>query len=298
MLLGFPENNNQQSLYDGQDIEIDYRGEDVTVENLARVLSGRSPLASSMPVIPAHSASQVNLFLYLTGHGGDGFFKFQDVEEILATDLGALLRQRAFANVLFIADTCQAFTLGEKMQDLHNVVVVGSSLRDESSYAHHSNAELGLAMIERYTYALEQFLVKNAKTRNIFAQKLHDALIAPYSYESQRAHIGMQQLGTSNETAVLGDYLVNRQAAPPAPRPWSPKALWTTAAVAEKPLVSSLARRTERKTSMGDVITPLLVDDTPSYETLGIGVLMMTLCATSIVSLAFQRRSTAKDKTD
>ena len=106
------------SLYNGDDVEIDYRGEDVTVENLARVLAGRAPPGSTLPVIPADTPS-ANIFVYLTGHGGDSFFKFQDVEEIMAADLAALFRHRSFHRALFIADTCQAFNMGDQMEDMN-----------------------------------------------------------------------------------------------------------------------------------------------------------------------------------
>ena len=237
------------SLYKGDDIEIDYRGEDVTVENLARVLSGKAPPGSILPVIPADTPT-ANIFLYLTGHGGDSFFKFQDVEEIMAADLAALLRQRSFHRALFIADTCQAFTLGDQMEDMANannrVIMIGSSLRDESSYAHHSNTDLGLASIERYTFALDQFISGNNNMKNTNWQTIgiYDALVAPYSYESQRAHIGIRppSIQTDNATGiVLADFFVNKAsqqhqgaATLTMAQPWSTKNFWKTNAASNE----------------------------------------------------------------
>ena len=64
---------NEDSLFDSS-VELDYRGEDVTVDNFLRVLLGESK--------PGHRQldldSDTNLLVYLTGHGGDSFFKFQD----------------------------------------------------------------------------------------------------------------------------------------------------------------------------------------------------------------------------
>jgi phosphatidylinositol glycan class K len=225
------------SLYEGDSIEIDYRGEDVTVENLARVLSGRQRPGSSLPVLPAdvHGA---NVFLYLTGHGGDGFFKFQDVEEILAADLTALVQQRSFHQFLFLADTCQAFTLADdRFKALPAVSMVGSSLRDESSYAHHSNVDLGLAMIERYTYAMEQFL----RQKSWASLGLYEALVAPFSYESQRAHVGFHTPAVGPEEGLfVGDFFLNRQAAEDSPpRAWPSHGIWRdwTTAIQENGLV-------------------------------------------------------------
>jgi len=71
----------------GETVEVDYRGYEVTVEGVLRVLTGRVP-----PHTPKskrlESDARSNVFLYMTGHGGDEFLKFQDQEEISAFDLG------------------------------------------------------------------------------------------------------------------------------------------------------------------------------------------------------------------
>lgn len=71
----------------GDTVEVDYRGYEVTVEGVLRVLTGRVP-----PHTPKskrlESDARSNVFLYMTGHGGDEFLKFQDAEEISAFDLG------------------------------------------------------------------------------------------------------------------------------------------------------------------------------------------------------------------
>jgi phosphatidylinositol glycan class K len=77
----------------GETVEVDYRGYEVTVEGLLRVLTGRVP-----PHTPKskrlESDARSNVFLYMTGHGGDEFLKFQDAEEISAFDLGETSRSR------------------------------------------------------------------------------------------------------------------------------------------------------------------------------------------------------------
>jgi phosphatidylinositol glycan class K len=52
--------------------EIDYRGSDVTVQMFMDALLGEAP--KSLKNLNAES----NLMIYVTGHGGDQFFKFQD----------------------------------------------------------------------------------------------------------------------------------------------------------------------------------------------------------------------------
>jgi GPI-anchor transamidase subunit K len=183
-------NPHHSSLYDASSIEIDYRGDDVNAEQLLRILEGRS-YDSRLPVLDTTN-NETRVLIYMTGHGGDSFLKFHDVHEIMAADLArsiaTLHTQERYGEILFIADTCQAFTLGNAIAS-PNVYMIGSSLQGESSYAHHSDTDLGLAVIERYTHAVMQYLYRYSMDE-LSRQSLQQALIDPYSYEQQSAHIG------------------------------------------------------------------------------------------------------------
>ena len=89
----WPSMNKDPDLY-GDDVEVDYRGYEVTVSNFLRLLTGRVP-----PHTPRskrlESDEHSNVFLYMTGHGGKEFLKFQDSEEISAHDLGTPRRSRS-----------------------------------------------------------------------------------------------------------------------------------------------------------------------------------------------------------
>ena len=168
------------------DTQIDYRGQDVTVENMIRAVLGTQS-SPQLPVLQSDENSR--LLVYLTGHGGDQFFKFQDVEEIMSTQIAMLFHQlsvsRKFQEALFIADTCQAFTLGDKITT-PNVTVIGSSLRGESSYSHHSDRDIGLSIIERYTHDFIQQIEKHGVDRSI-----QDLLVTPHTYRTMDAHLGV-----------------------------------------------------------------------------------------------------------
>ena len=62
------------------------------MENFIRVLTGRLP-----PSTPRSkrllSDDKSNILVYLTGHGGDGFLKFQDAEEITDVELANAFEQ-------------------------------------------------------------------------------------------------------------------------------------------------------------------------------------------------------------
>lgn len=72
--------------------QVDYRGYEVTVENFLRVLTGRHETA-----VPRSkrllSDEGSHILLYMTGHGGDEFLKFQDSEELQSHDLADAVKQ-------------------------------------------------------------------------------------------------------------------------------------------------------------------------------------------------------------
>lgn len=121
----------------GESVEVDYRGYEVSVEGLLRLLTGRVP-----PHTPRskrlESDARSNVFLYMTGHGGDEFLKFQDYEEISAFDLADAIEQmwekRRYHELFFMIDTCQANTMYSKIYS-PNVLATGSSHKDQNSYS-------------------------------------------------------------------------------------------------------------------------------------------------------------------
>jgi len=154
----FNNQNHKINLY-GENIEVDYRGYEVNVENLIRILTGRHE-----PVTPRSKRlltdDRSNILIYLSGHGGDEFLKFQDVEEISSHDLADAFEQmfekRRYNEILFMVDTCQANTLFKQFYS-PNILSIGSSGFGENSYSHHSDNFLGLAVIDRFTYYTLEF---------------------------------------------------------------------------------------------------------------------------------------------
>merc|ERR1740139_1188947 len=110
------------------------------------------------------STSDSKLLIFMTGHGGDGFLKFQDENEILSTDLAwAFADMRSsgrYDEILLMTDTCEAHTIANDIDYVKspNVHVVSSSLLGENSYAHHADMALGVAVIDRFTRATVQYI--------------------------------------------------------------------------------------------------------------------------------------------
>lgn len=62
-----------------------------------------------------------------------------------------------YHEMLFMIDTCQANTMYSKLYS-PSIIATGSSEIDQSSYSHHADADVGVAVIDRYTYYNLDFL--------------------------------------------------------------------------------------------------------------------------------------------
>ncbi|XP_023937019.1 putative GPI-anchor transamidase [Bicyclus anynana] len=144
----------------GDDVEVDYRGYEVSVESFVRLLTGRVPpdTPRSKRLLTDEGS---NILIYLTGHGGDGFLKFQDSEEITSQELADALEQmwqkRRYNEIFCIIDTCQASSMYEKFYS-PNILATASSLVGEDSLSHHVDSAIGVYIIDRYTYYVLEFL--------------------------------------------------------------------------------------------------------------------------------------------
>jgi GPI-anchor transamidase subunit K len=56
-----------------------------------------------------------------------------------------------YHELLFMIDTCQANTMYSKLYS-PNIIATGSSEIHQSSYSHHADNDVGVAVIDRYTY--------------------------------------------------------------------------------------------------------------------------------------------------
>ncbi|MCJ1477438.1 glycosylphosphatidylinositol anchor biosynthesis [Lambiella insularis] len=173
----------QIDLY-GSNIEVDYRGYEVTVENFIRLLTDR--LDGDVPRGKRlGSDSGSNVLIYMTGHGGKEFLKFQDSEEIGAWDLADAFEQmwekRRYREMLFMIDTCQANTMYTKFYS-PNIIATGSSALDQSSYSHHADNDVGVAVIDRYTYYNLEFLEEVKVGSEVTVGQLFD------SYDEAKIH--------------------------------------------------------------------------------------------------------------
>ncbi|KAF1992636.1 hypothetical protein K402DRAFT_416278 [Aulographum hederae CBS 113979] len=176
----------------GDNIEVDYRGYEVTVENFIRLMTDR--VGEDMPRSKRLlTDDRSNILVYMTGHGGNEFLKFQDAEEISAFDLADAFAQmwekKRYHEMLFMIDTCQANTMYSKFYS-PNIIATGSSEIDQSSYSHHADNDVGVAVIDRYTYYNLDFL--ETQVREPTSKKTLGDLFDSYDESKIHSHPGFR----------------------------------------------------------------------------------------------------------
>ena len=229
----FPTGPDHVDLY--ENAQVDYSGADVTVDNFFRVLLGRHEKYAPSYQRLHDIDEDTNLFLYMTGHGGDSFFKFRDVEDFTTKDLRGVFEQlqimKRFRSVLFLSDTCQAFTTApnthaendDSVMVLQNVYSVSSSLKGENSYSHHSDPIIGHSVMDRYIFNFINFMGgfgPSAKGRwqKMDQMAIKDAMVdSMYESSSGRsklgANVGWSDLGCERKMSdvPLSDFLVMKR---------------------------------------------------------------------------------------
>jgi phosphatidylinositol glycan class K len=193
-------------------VQPDYRGDEVTGEALLGLLADRLPLGTPASRRLRSGPSSLVL-LYLTGHGGDGFLKFNDHLEMASADLANAVRdmfaQRRCSELLIIMDTCQAATLGYQLDtqgpsdgvpggQAMRAVSIASSDLGENSFSLDIDRFLGVAISDRFTHYLHRFLHGSPPDAQL-AQLVSYMRKAPL-----RSSVVQQVHGSWNDTHVEG----------------------------------------------------------------------------------------------
>ena len=144
-------------------VEVDYSQEEVNVQSFVGLLTAR-PNAANRFKKQLNSNSNSSVLIYMTGHGGDEFFKFHDSEEISAQDFAYALQEMhlkgRYKEVLLILDTCQAVTMSNYIT-APGVTTLSSSSKGENSYAFQTDEQLGVAIVDRFTHSLYSYILGN-----------------------------------------------------------------------------------------------------------------------------------------
>ncbi|KAH9940073.1 peptidase C13 family-domain-containing protein [Epithele typhae] len=174
----------------GDNIEVDYGGNEVTVENFLRVLTGR--VEESVPRSKRLlTDDRSNVFVFMTGHGGNEFLKFQDQEELSAFDVADAIAQmwekKRYNELFFMIDTCQANSMYSKIYS-PNVLATGSSVVGENSYSYENDYDIGVSVIDSYTHCVLDFMEGINKTSHATLGDLFDS----YDPARMKSHPGVR----------------------------------------------------------------------------------------------------------
>jgi glycosylphosphatidylinositol transamidase (GPIT) subunit GPI8 len=90
-----------------------------------QLLTGRYSADTPTPLKQQlRSGPNSNVLIYMTGHGGDGFLKFHDQQELSSAGLAHVFMQMwllgRYGQIFLIVDTCQAASLGDYLHNPHN----------------------------------------------------------------------------------------------------------------------------------------------------------------------------------
>jgi glycosylphosphatidylinositol transamidase (GPIT) subunit GPI8 len=94
-----------------------------------------------------------------------------------------------YHEILFMIDTCQANTMYSKFKS-PNIIATGSSEIDQSSYSHHADNDVGVAVIDRYTYYNLDFLESQVREPN--SKATVGDLFDSYDEEKIHSHPGVR----------------------------------------------------------------------------------------------------------
>jgi phosphatidylinositol glycan class K len=86
-------------------------------------------------------------------------------------------------------DTCQANTMYSRLYS-PNIIATGSSKLDQSSYSHHADNDVGVAVIDRFTYYNLEFL--EAQVKDLSSQKTVGDLFDSYDVDKIHSNPGVR----------------------------------------------------------------------------------------------------------
>lgn len=102
-------------------------------------------------------------------------------------------------------DTCQANTMFSRLYS-PNIIATGSSEMDQSSYSHHADNDVGVAVIDRYTYYNLEFLEN--QVQDLSSRKTVGDLFDSYEIDKIHSNPGMRYDLFTGGTSVARSRLI------------------------------------------------------------------------------------------
>jgi Peptidase C13 family len=158
----FAEKSERVDLWDGGcSAEVDASGAEVSGRSFLEALRGRGRLSPWR-----EGGGTRDFLLYLNGHGGDGYFKFRDSDEVsadmIADALAESWRRGLFSRAWLILDTCQAATLFDAMdrRGIPGLTHLSTSDKGLSSYAADYSSADAVALADGFIATVGRHLAR------------------------------------------------------------------------------------------------------------------------------------------
>lgn len=141
-------------------------GDELSIENFVAVLSNGPVNGRST----SFCACGKYMVMYLTGHGGEEFLKFRNVEELRAVDFADVVdnmkRVMGFEELLVILDTCQADSFFRNIRT-SGVIAISGAVTGQSSHSSDFDEILGLPLSDRFSAAITSLIPKLGRNASL-----------------------------------------------------------------------------------------------------------------------------------
>ena len=158
-----------------EDVEIDYRLEDVTAPQVMDILAGRS--SDELPKVIESDADD-NIYVFMAGHGGhqgvfllvnDATYEISETDNIISPTLFLDTLEAMhdedpekdrYRRILVAVEACHSGVLGEQFaeRDIPDVVLFTAATGVENSLAANYSADLGIWTADQFSYSLLEAL--------------------------------------------------------------------------------------------------------------------------------------------
>lgn len=152
--------------------EIDLFNEDINLKRHLMAFNGRYEEGDPMNKRIEFENIE-NLFIYLTGHGGDKYMKIQYLEILFSRHFSDFFKDLFIRNrvkkALVISDTCSAGTLFYSMDDDVNALMIGSSAWDDYALSMGFDKYIGQPLKDKFSYHFIKKLEEIGQKDNNFS---------------------------------------------------------------------------------------------------------------------------------
>ena len=158
------------------DIDISYQESDFHNYQLLDILRGRK-LNQYNGFRQLKSDKNSKIIILITSHGGEGFIKVRDILVVLTDEINRTLNEMyikgKYKELIFVLDTCEAYTLYDHM-NVPNIYFIASSSPGQKAFSYSYDENLLGPTVDKFHFLLYNTIqeIHKKKAYNITMEKL------------------------------------------------------------------------------------------------------------------------------